>query len=116
MIDTALDKTFGYSGPVYVWNPHEAFPGESDEILKQEESHEMYEENSEDESDGSELRELSRLYTSQSQFSHDESHFTQYSNDESNFTTSLRFVAYEMAHVSATLLYTVVFHNDTLAS
>ena len=94
MIDTALDKTFGYSGPVYVWNPHEAFPGESDEILKEHDSQEdVFEGQSEDESDGSELRELSRLYTSKSQFSHDESHLTQYSNDESNFTSSLRFVS-----------------------
>ena len=36
VIDTALDASYGYHGPVYVWNPGDQFPGQSDVVWKSE--------------------------------------------------------------------------------
>ena len=42
VIDTALDQSYGYDGPVYVWNPGEQFPGQGDLVWKSEDEFSDY--------------------------------------------------------------------------
>ena len=49
MIDTALDQSYGYDGPVYVWNPGEQFPGQGDLVWKSEDEFSDYDYTDDDE-------------------------------------------------------------------